>query len=254
LTASGWQNFGSLTQKRTKHSGHTLANTILLVGGHYHPETSEYIDISGKSSPGPRIQPGRKSHCGVTLDESRIVLIGGGRIAPPYKESFSVTLMEGLGSVETTTSKNLPSLNIGRLDHACGAYLKDDGNMELIVVGKYGDNADSTETFSYPDGKRWKLSSGRLPYIPVPPLRGATINGEFIITGFVSKNDHDLNTDYDYVDYYSPVKYIVENDVPWSVEILLWSKDSESWKKNGTLQKVRTQPGIVAVDAKTIPC
>jgi len=251
LTTSGWQNFAQMAKKRTYHSGHTLANTILLVGGtnddYDSHETSEYIDTSGKSSPGPRISPGRSYHCGVTVDQSKIVLIGG------ENALSSVTLMEGLNEGETTTSKNLPSLNIGRYDHACGAYLKEDGNMELIVVGRHrsGNEANSktTETFSFPEGTRWKLTSGRLPYEPATKLNGATVNGEFIVTGFASGDDYDINNDLD-----EDGDYNYANDVPYSVEILLWSRDSESWEKIGTLQKDRAYPGIVAVDVNTLSC
>jgi len=247
LTASGWQDFGQMAKKRTYHTGHTLASTILLVGGESSYSSSEYIDTSGKSKPGPRISPERYQHCGVTVDQSKIVLIGGSN-APS-----SVTLMEGLNEGETTTSKNLPSLNIGRWGHACGAYLKEDGNMELIVVGRdrSGNEANSktTETFSFPEGTRWKLTSGRLPYEPATKLNGATVNGEFIVTGFASGDDYDINNDLD-----EDGDYNYANDVPYSVEILLWSRDSESWEKIGTLQKDRAYPGIVAVDVNTLSC
>jgi len=253
LTASGWQDFGQMAKKRRDHTGHTLASTILLVGGYGRSSSSssEYIDTSGKSKPGPRISPERYRHCGVTVDQSKIVLIGG-KIAPS-----SVTLMEGLNEGETSTSKNLPSLNIGRYDHACGAYLKEDGNMELIVVGRdrYGNeaneaNSKTTETFSFPEGTRWKLASGKLPYEPATKLIGATVNGEFIVTGFASGDEYDINNDFDDSGYY----YNYANDVPYSVEILLWSRDSESWEKIGTLQKDRAYPGIVAVDVNTLSC
>jgi len=232
LTAKGWERHGSLSEERWYHSTHALNNKILVVGGTGRDtaKTSEYIDIQGKNHPGPVISPGRRGHCGITLDSSTILLIGGSK----YDDADNkVTLLKGLHTVQSLQpeSEDLPPLNVGRWLHACGTYSKD-GKMVIVVTGgdddydDYGDESNrksSTEIFIYPGGSSWKTSlGGKLPS-PMYALRGNTINGKFIIAG----------------------KY--------PTEVLVWSPEEESWEKTG-YKMTQSYSGVVGVNVKNLYC
>jgi len=203
---------------------------MLLVGGGDRgtARTSEYIDIQGRSHPGPVISPGRRGHCGITVDSATILLIGGSLLA---RADTKVTLMKGLAGSEEPQSEDLPSLNVGRNQHACGAYIKD-GNMVLVVTGGDDDFDDydidstrksSTETLSYPGGSTWKISSGGKLPSPMTHLRGNIINGKFIIAG------------------------------EKGTEVLVWSPEENSWEKTG-YKMPYSKASVVGVNIRNLFC
>lgn len=187
MTSVGWQSFAPCGE-RWYHTGHTLGDRILLVGGYKSPKTSEYITKDGRNYTGPSIDPERERHCGVTINDDTIVLIGGWKIV----SEKSVVEMTGFRQQNVST-KHLPNLNVGRYEAACGMYVKDN-KMMLIVVGGYltGDIWDSTEILEYPGGTSWELvPGGEWPNIggnlPYPGKRyafsGVTVNNQFAVIG-----------------------------------------------------------------------
>ena len=107
---------------------HTYTAHSVTGGSRYDgvADTSEYFNIETETfREGPDLPVDFSSHCIVTIDKSRVALIGG-----YYLENFGYIFDYSDGSFT-----ELPPLQIGRRGHYCGLANSGQGD-ELIVVGK----------------------------------------------------------------------------------------------------------------------
>ena len=117
--------------------------------------------------------------CSIQLENS--VIVTGGHTRSTDVSHGRVQEYNLQGSVA-----RLPDLNTGRRNHACGHYIHN-GQTVFIVAGGHGINKgsptnrlDSTEILTRGESQ-WR-DAGKLPS-PRNGLRGATIDGNFLVTG-----------------------------------------------------------------------
>ena len=119
-----------------------LDNTIFVTGGlgvAANFSTTEFISLSSPARPGPNIPFKIVMHCMVKLPTGLIYMIGG-------CESPNIAMD---GAVCNTASNRVwifdpnsdfqmiqgPSLQQGRVHHACGTFVDDSGETNIIVTG-----------------------------------------------------------------------------------------------------------------------
>ena len=135
-----WTPWITLDPPRNGHSAVSFGDRLLLVGGEESPRT------------GVELPSGREF--ALSYDVKNACLI-------PQSDGFIVTggVVGGWNYVEKYSSngefvEDLPSFEIGRRDHACGAFEDGEGRAVLLITGGYGfenrDGLSSTEML-WPD-------------------------------------------------------------------------------------------------------
>ena len=125
----GWEKIVDLLYVRTDESSSVMQGKVLLAGGEVGSETTELVDvekgISQKSFP---LIPGRFWHCAIQLSESQVVMTGG----MDRSEGLATLVTQfSLDEAGQATSTELPGLTQGRFQHACGAYMVADTQVNL---------------------------------------------------------------------------------------------------------------------------
>merc|ERR1712154_79101 len=112
---------GSLLQERMAHMCWSLpreGGQVMLLGGSRSTTTTEIVSADGSSTkPSWDLKYETRNACGVEVDDTFIVT-GGWDDSAPDRALKSVVRYNSQGE-----SKVLPSLTVGRYNHACGSYL-----------------------------------------------------------------------------------------------------------------------------------
>ena len=76
---SDWQSFANMSSPRLLASSSIVNGSLLVTGGFYKGELTSTDLINGDRfvSTGSALPEARFGHCSVTLDDGRIMLIGG---------------------------------------------------------------------------------------------------------------------------------------------------------------------------------
>jgi len=183
FSSGQWVTSHHLVEERIGHSSWAVAEGTMLVGGDFPPNTTEIVkeDVyDGVPVPGFNLQKIRPATCSIPDQTTGTLIITGGRNLG-WEETVSswVTRYDTLGFVE-----DLPSMNIERYHHGCGAYLREDGTQVLLVAGGYNkvySPISSTELLTSPSSA-WVLANN-LPR-PMYGIRGVTVSGVLYMTGF----------------------------------------------------------------------
>ena len=99
--------------------------------------------------------------------------------------SDMVTVYNEQGWVE-----ELPTLNIGRDQHACGHFINSDNKVVLLVTGGHGNKEQVgfftrvTSTEILIEGSNSWVEAGALPYAP-SGMAAVSINNNIIATGYL---------------------------------------------------------------------
>ena len=123
--------------------------------------------------------------CAIQLENS--VIITGGYTRSLKKNDFTLgTVQEYNLDGSETSGLKLPNLRKERMNHACGHYIHN-GQTVFIVTGGRGANVGgerdrlvTTEIVTRGE-TQWR-DAGKLPS-PRNALQGATIDGNFLVTG-----------------------------------------------------------------------
>jgi hypothetical protein len=193
LVQSAWEEGPSTLQQRRLHTSAVLpSGGLLLLGGQYSPATTEIVRPNQQSLVGFTLSPGRMQHCSVLTGDSTILITGGDETNARMVQKYS-----GIDQGDSVSAKDLPSLKIGRRQHACGIYYvgatkvsslpppstQDATQVVIVAGGTASEKLDSTETLDLTnEGAQWVLRAGRLPS-PLDALSGATLNNVFYVTG-----------------------------------------------------------------------
>ena len=117
--------------------------------------------------------------CAIAEQDTNTVIITGG-----YNTETTVTRYTEYG-----VSKELPSLNEGRDNHACGSYLEISGTRVIIVTGGYYKTPISSTEVLVGSASTW-TTVNPLP-VALSGLRGVTANNIFYVTGGSTTGDID---------------------------------------------------------------
>jgi len=153
---SAWTpGFATLDPLRVGHSAVSFGDQLLLVGGEESPRT------------GVELPSGREFE--LSYDVKNACLI-------PQSDGFIVTggVVGGWNYVEKYSSdgefvEDLPSFEIGRRDHACGAFEDGEGRAVLLITGGYGfenRNGLSSTEMLWPDSDGYWTSWATGPMLP----------------------------------------------------------------------------------------
>jgi len=216
LDGDAWAQIQGPQQRRVYHTSAVTTRGLLLMGGYDSPGTTELLQ-AGETFP---LTHNLDEHCSIQLSESTVVLTGG-------RITFNtVTEYSGLDSGGwEVSSRELPSLNTGRRQHACGSYPNTAAESQVLIVAggwdPYYQATPSTEVFDYVKGDEWKETS------PLPSgrygLRGITFDSLFHVTGG-----------------YSPGVW--QN--PEMFEVLNWDPVAELWQPAGNLTVPRMDHAV----------
>merc|ERR1719369_1453224 len=172
FSSGRWMTSHVLPEERWYHtSWATGTGSILLLGGEARPDTTTTVtqdEYQGK--PGFSMQYSTTFACSIPDQTTNTLVITGG-----YFTMDRVSRYDQLGFLE-----DLPSLNFGKWNHGCGAYLREDGTQVLLVAG--GDVFNTTPTEILPsDSSSWVLAN------PLPRkiygVRGINVGGVLYMTG-----------------------------------------------------------------------
>jgi len=210
FSSGEWVTSHSLPEERWYHNSWVMeADSILLLGGLESPDTTDVVSEGVyEGGQGFRMDSSTMFSCSIHDETTNTLVITGG-----YYTLHNVSRYDTLGYLE-----ELPSLINARWNHACGAYLREDGTQILLVTG--GDMFDIRPTKILPsDSPGWLLAS------PLPRkmylMKGVTVSGVLYMTGG-EDGDH-TNRD----------------------EILAWS--GEDWVEVGKMRMARRAHGISTI-------
>jgi len=171
--SGSWIEFPwKLLYGRAHHSSwRSPSGEVILMGGWTDESTTENVTPLGSSEGFEKITSVRRS-CSISLQDYVVISGGGeGQGQGPYKD---VNVYNENGWV-----KELPSHIEDRMDHGCGYYNNDNGDLVYLVVGGF-ENIASTEIL-VEGSSSWKyagnLATGRRGN------RAITLNNELFTMG-----------------------------------------------------------------------
>jgi len=194
FSSGEWVTSHSLAEVRLYHSSWATAEGIMLVGGFLHENTTEIVtEAEYDGEPSFDLQYSGNT-CSIPDQTTETLIITGGRNASGVIVS-RVARYDTLGFVE-----ELPSINIERWDHGCGAYMKEDGAQVLLVTGGYNKgNSDISSTELLPSpSSAWVMASS-LPRA-LYGMKGVTVAGVLYITGGFGFSSNTRNEVYSWTD------------------------------------------------------
>jgi len=210
-----WTYSHTLDHKRVGHSSWVTSKGLLLMGGWLSDTTTELLSLEGgQGKPSFELEYRTKYACSIPdLDGHSVVLTGGG-----FDEEVSkvVTRYNKHGFVE-----DMPQLTVGRFDHACAAYQRDDGTQVMLVAGGLlhtGLHTGTTEVL-VGNSRAWEtvgplpdLTEGREGYAGVKIAKlGNTL---YLSGGYDGRYEYDM--------------------------VLEWEASAEEWVRIGRMQKTRS--------------
>merc|ERR1712106_418861 len=204
----GWRSLG----KKSRHPNHLPK---VFKGGWLSDTTTELVSLEGgQGKPSFELEYRTKYACSIPdLDGQSVVLSGGG-----FDEEVSkvVTRYNKHGFVE-----DMPQLTVGRFDHACAAYQRDDGTQVMLVAGGLlhtGMHTGTTEVL-VGNSRAWEtvgplpdLTEGREGYAGVKIAKlGNTL---YLSGGYDGRYEYDM--------------------------VMEWEASAEEWLRIGRMQKTRS--------------
>merc|ERR1719430_3012103 len=168
-----WETSHALVEARVDHNSWSTSAGTMLLGGWYSPTSTETV-MQGEYDgvPGFTLQYNTTHACSIPDKTTDTLLITGG-----LNTTKTVSRYSGFGFLE-----DLPSLNNGRYNHGCGAYMREDGIQVYLVTGGY-DGADylsSTEILPT-SSSTWVLANA-LPK-KMCCMKGLSLDGILYMTG-----------------------------------------------------------------------
>ena len=126
-----WQHLQDTLHYRYRHSSATTDDAVLLIGGYYSEETTEWIPIDGSPAhPGPFFIRHWYKHCTIQVNALTIVVTGGRTSTYDHYYQDYVTEYK----LNDVTETPLTPLLKPRREHACGSFLNDNGQQVTIIV------------------------------------------------------------------------------------------------------------------------
>jgi len=167
-----WTPWINLDPPRNGHSAVSFGDQLLLIGGEESPRTG--IEL-----------PSRREF-ELPYDVKNACLI-------PQSDGFIVTggVVGGWNYVEKYSSngefvEDLPSFEIGRRDHACGAFEDGEGRAVLLITGGYGfenRNGLSSTEMLWPDSDSYWFTGPELPRALYGPRMANLPDNRLLLTG-----------------------------------------------------------------------
>jgi len=127
LTGGVWVPSYNLVQQRWYHSSWRGEEGLVLLGGSHSEKTSEILLPGGTSVPYFDMKYRTGAACAIPDHTTGTVTITGG-----VHTSSMVSQYGKYGWVQ-----DLPSMNIPRWSHGCGAYYREDGTRVMLVAGGF---------------------------------------------------------------------------------------------------------------------
>ena len=126
-----WQHLQDTLHAREWHSSAKTDDAVLLIGGYYSEETTEWIPIDGSPAhPGPFFIRHWYKHCTIQVNALTIVVTGGRTSTYDHYYQDYVTEYK----LNDVTETPLTPLLKPRRQHACGSFLNDNGQQVTIIV------------------------------------------------------------------------------------------------------------------------
>ena len=126
-----WQHLQDTLHAREWHSSAKTDDAVLLIGGYYSEETTEWIPIDGSPAhPGPFFIRHWYKHCTIQVNALTIVVTGGRTSTYDHYYQDYVTEYK----LNDVTETPLTPLLKPRREHACGSFLNDNGQQVTIIV------------------------------------------------------------------------------------------------------------------------
>ena len=125
-----WQHLQDTSQLRQWHSSATTDDAVLLIGGQYSEELTEWIPVDGSPAhPGPFNTRHGEDHCTIQVNALTIVVTGGYTSSSPHYQDYVTEY-----KLNDVTETPLTPLLKPRNEHACGSFLNDRGQQVTIIV------------------------------------------------------------------------------------------------------------------------
>ena len=151
--ANSWKWHSSMTSKRFGHANTVVKNALFITGGHdgrSRLATTEYIYANGTVQSGPNLPEARSSHCGVTLHDGKVMILGG----YPTSLHRNVIIMDPADNSFSTG----PSMSYARPSAACTLFHSPLHNGRPVVLAAGGSGQATAEVYDYTNSNQWETS------------------------------------------------------------------------------------------------
>ena len=143
-TSNAWKflTYTNTSRYRDSEAATVTNGALLLTGGFYGIDLSitEFIFSNGSIIRGPDMPTPRSKHCMVTLDDGRVMILGGER-----PNSKNVLIFDP----KNKTFTDGPNLNYGRYDAACTVFVSPLHGNKPMVLSAGGYEQITAEVLDY---------------------------------------------------------------------------------------------------------
>jgi len=226
-SGDGWLNHASLSKSFYQHTSWQSSSLgLVLMGGNI---TGNNTEVAAARNQPFYLQGNYTLSCAISLSGNAVVLTGG---------NSTLTNVTEFNSDGLDTSNTHPSLNVGRMNHACGRFLAGGQEVWVVTGGISNDSSVLNSTEVYVQGETaWKLlpDTASLPK-PLQGLRGAVINDMMFVTGGMDNSTVPVYSDKIY-----KLNYDASNNFA-----------NTKWNETGTLNNTVANHGMCVLNLREI--
>ena len=156
-SSNTWKLHANMSSKRYYHSSTLIKDDLWFTGGYDNGylESTEYIFSNGSVSSGPNMPAARYGHCMVTLDDGKVMILGG------YPTSKIVLIFDP----EDNTFNTGPSLLFNRYYFGCAVFKSPLHNNRPVVLAAGGSGQKTAEVLDYTNANTWEHSKDSIPLL-----------------------------------------------------------------------------------------
>ena len=148
-----WKFHANMSSKRKHHSSTLIHDYLWITGGYDGSkslDSTEFIFSNGSVNNGPNMPAARHGHCLVTLDNGKVMILGG------YPSLNYKNLM--IFDPEDNTFNTGPSLLFNRVYFGCALFKSPLHNNRPVVLAAGGSEQKTAEILDYTNATTWEQS------------------------------------------------------------------------------------------------
>ena len=150
-----WKQHATMNQARYSHASVVLDKSLWITGGAYQAgngldifKSSEFVHGDGTVTSGPDLPKARYWHCMVTLDDGKVMILGG------HPTPNDVLVFDPSNNGFTTG----PSLKEQRHSSACTLFYSPLHDNRPVVLAAGGQYQSTAEIYDYTITNEWQQS------------------------------------------------------------------------------------------------
>ena len=147
MSSNAWKLHAKMNSSRYVLSSAVVNGGLWMTGGNHGDDlaSTEFIFSNGSVINGPNLPSARRQHCMVTLNDGRVMILGGHGLEGPSSNDQSVQIF----NPEDDTFTTGPTLLYRKIEAGCTLFMSPLHENRPIVLAVGGSSQSTAEVLDY---------------------------------------------------------------------------------------------------------